>query len=189
MQHIGTQTITTPRLILRRFTHADAAPMFQNWAADPAVTKYMSWEPHEDLSVSEGIIATWVHEYQEPNRYEWAIEWEGQPVGSIGLIGPDDEKQEAEAGYCLSRALWGKGIMGEAYAAVLTYAFEKVGFRRIHAKHHVDNPGSGRVMQKCGMRYLETRECAMTMNPAVVMPCHCYAITKEEWEAIQPPTT
>ena len=51
MNHVGTQTITTDRLILRRFTMDDAAPMFKNWANDPDVTEYLMWPPHIDVDV------------------------------------------------------------------------------------------------------------------------------------------
>ena len=37
MNRSGTRRLETERLILRRFTDADAADMLQNWAADPHV--------------------------------------------------------------------------------------------------------------------------------------------------------
>jgi [ribosomal protein S5]-alanine N-acetyltransferase len=53
MNHVGTQTIITDRLILRRFTMDDAATMFKNWANDPDVTEYLTWPPHIDVEVSK----------------------------------------------------------------------------------------------------------------------------------------
>ena len=43
MEHKGTVTLETPRLILRRLTLADAEPMYRNWASDPGVTKFLTW--------------------------------------------------------------------------------------------------------------------------------------------------
>lgn len=43
MTHTGTQTIETPRLLLRRARLEDAQPMFRNWVSDPQVTKYLTW--------------------------------------------------------------------------------------------------------------------------------------------------
>ena len=39
LNHKGTLTLETPRLILRRAIREDAEPMFRNWASDPEVTK------------------------------------------------------------------------------------------------------------------------------------------------------
>ena len=47
MKHLGTKTIETRRLVLRRFTLADAEPMYRNWASDPEVTRYLLWPAHE----------------------------------------------------------------------------------------------------------------------------------------------
>ena len=43
--------------------------------------------------------------------------------------------------------------MSEAYAEVLRYLFEEVGFHRVESSHAVHNPASGKVMEKCGLRY------------------------------------
>lgn len=42
LNHKGTQTLTTPRLTLRPFLLTDAQDMFDNWASDPEVTKYLT---------------------------------------------------------------------------------------------------------------------------------------------------
>lgn len=47
MKHIGTQTIVTGRLLLRRFELADAGDMFRNWVTDPEVSRFWTWKPHE----------------------------------------------------------------------------------------------------------------------------------------------
>ena len=45
MRHLGTQILTTERLILRPLTAADAIAMFESWASDPQVTRFLRWEP------------------------------------------------------------------------------------------------------------------------------------------------
>ena len=67
MVHKGTVRLETDRLILRRFTLDDAPAMFNNWANDPEVTKYLSWEPHADLEVTREILRTWVNSYDYKN--------------------------------------------------------------------------------------------------------------------------
>ena len=49
MEHKGTVTLETPRLILRRLTLADAEPMYRNWASDPEVTKFLTWPTHSSV--------------------------------------------------------------------------------------------------------------------------------------------
>ena len=63
MTHKGTVPLETKRLILRRFTLDDAEAMFNNWASDPEVTKYLTWPTHTDISVSKTVIESWLHLY------------------------------------------------------------------------------------------------------------------------------
>ena len=60
MQHMGTRTIETERLTLRRFAAEDAQAMYQNWASDPEVTIYLTWPTHESVDISAAVIADWV---------------------------------------------------------------------------------------------------------------------------------
>ena len=53
MNHIGTKTIETNRLILRKFKRADSENMFKNWSSDSKVTKYLSWKAHNSIKESE----------------------------------------------------------------------------------------------------------------------------------------
>ena len=57
LTHKGTQTIETPRLILRRAVREDAEAMFRNWASDPEVTKYLTWPPMKKLRL---LIRFWI---------------------------------------------------------------------------------------------------------------------------------
>ena len=60
--HKGTQTIETSRLILRRAIREDAGPMFRNWAADPKVTKYLTWPTYEKVETAYQILDLWAGE-------------------------------------------------------------------------------------------------------------------------------
>ncbi len=65
----------------------------------------------------------------------------------------DELRNNCEVGYCIGYDYWNKGFTSEALAAIMTYLFAEVGMHRIWAKHDVENPASGAVMQKCGMIY------------------------------------
>ena len=75
--HKGTQTIHTERLILRKFTVDDAQAMFENWANDERVTRYLTWCPHESPEATKQLLELWCAAYEKPNTYNWVMEYEG----------------------------------------------------------------------------------------------------------------
>lgn len=87
LHHIGTKTIETERLILRRFKEEDAKDMFNNWASDDEVTKYLSWPTHSDIGVSKKLLEMWIDKYSSEENYNWAIEVKENKnvVGSIAF--------------------------------------------------------------------------------------------------------
>ena len=154
MKHGGTKRLETERLILRRFTIGDAPQMYANWASNPVITEFLTWPPHSSEEVSRQVLDSWVAGYARPNAYNWALELKenGEVIGSLSVVRADDDIGELELGWCMSRAHWGRGLMPEAAKAVVDYLFNEVGANRVCAKHDVNNPKSGRVMQKIGMR-------------------------------------
>jgi len=169
MNKIGTKTIETQRLILRRFTLADVPAMYERWASDPEVTKYLTWQPHESAETSRSYLTDLMVKYDRGDFFDWAIELKGVGViGSIGVSAINEKTQEAELGYCIGRAYWGKGIMPEALKAILDHLFDEVGFHRIVAYHDVNNPRSGRVMEKAGMKYEGTHRQAGYNNQGII---------------------
>ena len=151
MEHKGSKVLKTQRLTLRPFKKTDAEAMFENWASDPEVTKFLTWTPHKNAEETRALLAVWEEEAKNPDTYHWAIECEGELIGDIALVWMHGEN--AVAGYCLCKRFWGKGIMTEALSEVLRYCFEEVGFHRIEITHSTENPASGRVMEKCGLRF------------------------------------
>ena len=156
LNHKGTVTLETDRLILRRFTMEDAEAMYRNWASDDEVTKHLTWPTHSSVEISKMVLTDWTSHYPEPDFYNWAIvlkENGPEPIGNISVVGINKEVDAATMGYCMSRAHWLKGIMAEALTAVIAFLFDEVGFNRIEADHDPNNPASGRVMEKSGMRH------------------------------------
>ncbi|MCH5287404.1 MAG: GNAT family N-acetyltransferase [Christensenellaceae bacterium] len=182
MNHQGTKRLETQRLILRPFVIEDAQAMYSNWANDPEVTKYLTWPTHPSEEVSAMVTADWVKGYEKPDYYQWAIVPKelNEPIGSIAVVKPIDEKvQAAEIGYCIGRRWWHQGIMTEALARVTDYLFDEVGVRRVEARHDTRNPHSGAVMQKCGMKYEGTHRQADWNNQGVCDAAY-YALLKDE---------
>lgn len=154
MEHKGTVLLETARLLLRPFTPEDGDAMFRNWAHDAEVTRYLTWQPHADVSVSRQIAETWAKETENPDFYQWAIVPKAldEPIGSISVVHMNEQYASAELGYCIGKAWWGRGLTAEALRAVIEFLIRDVGFQRVSARHDVHNPNSGKVMRKAGMR-------------------------------------
>ena len=155
MKTPGTQTIETERLVLRRFVIEDAENMYRNWASDPEVTKYLTWPAHSSAEITAMILNEWIKQYEQSDFFNWAIEYKEnrEVIGNISVVRLYENIQAADIGYCLGRAYWGREIMPEALRAVINYLFEEAGMNRIAATHDRNNPKSGRVMEKAGMKY------------------------------------
>ena len=181
MQHKGTKTLEAARLILRRAQLSDAQAMFDNWASDPEVTKYLTWPTHESVDISRQVLESWIGQYGSNEFYQWIITLKGedQPIGSISVVSLDNRVEKAEIGYCIGSAWWHRGFTSEAMRAVIDYLFDEVGMNRIEARHDPRNPHSGGVMRKCGMQYEGTARAADRNNQGICDACH-YAILASE---------
>ena len=182
LTHKGTQTIETSRLLLRRACREDADAMFRNWASDPEVTKYLTWPTYETVENAHQILDLWTNEYENSDCYQWMIVLKelGEPIGSISVVQQNDSIQEAEIGYCIGRHWWHRGITTEALTAVIDYLFLEVGINRVTAKHDPNNPHSGGVMKKCGMKYERTDRACFRNNQGICDTVR-YAILRSEW--------
>ena len=159
MKSIGTQTLQTDRLILRRFVESDAEAMFQNWASSAENLTYVTWDPHSDVEVTRNSIRNWVSSYVNPNYYKWAIclkEKPEQVIGDISIVEMNEDDSSCEIGYVLGKNYWSRGLMTEALKAILDFCFTQAGFQKVRARYASLNPASGRVMEKAGMSYLKT---------------------------------
>ncbi|MGP1511482.1 MAG: GNAT family N-acetyltransferase [Treponema sp.] len=183
LNHQGTKKLETERLILRQFKIEDYVEMYNNWACEDAVTKFLTWQTHTNQDVTKSVLADWISKYANKDFYNWAIELkeENRLIGNISVISLREETLSAILGYCMGSKWWGKEIMPEAGKAVLKYLFEEVGFNRIAANHDKNNPKSGRVMQKIGMTYEGTLRSAGFCNQGIIDDVR-YSILKSEWD-------
>ena len=181
MEHKGTVTLETERLVLRRFFAEDAEAMFRNWANDSEVTKYLGWQPHSDISVTRAILAEWVLLYQKPSYYHWAIISKelGEPIGFIYAVERDDIKM-VQIHYGIGRKWWHCGYTSEAFARLVSFFFEGVGVNRIESWHDLRNPHSGGVLLKCGLKY-EGTMCQAETNNQGIYDAARYSILAEDY--------
>jgi ribosomal-protein-alanine N-acetyltransferase len=160
---VSTVALTTPRLLVRDFVEADLADVHA-LRADPEVAEFMDFAP-ETLEQSrewlEGVIH---HNALRPRHaYNLAVvhKADRRVIGWVGTgrssRHPDDPG-EFGVGYMLARPYWGRGLMPEALAAVLAFAFESLGATRVSAWCWAENAASARVMAKAGMQLVRTYE-------------------------------
>ena len=182
MEHLGTKKLETERIKLRLFEINDCERMFYNWANDDEVTKYLTWKPHKSIEDTKNILEQWIKNYSKKDFYQWAIELKdiNEPIGSIGVVKQSDEINMVHIGYCIGKRWWNKGITSEALKIIIKFFFEEVGINRIESRHDPNNPNSGKVMEKCGMKYEGLMRKADKNNQGVVDYIE-YGILAEEY--------
>ena len=184
MFHKGTVKLETIRLIFRRVTMDDAKQMFDNWASNPNVTKFMTWPTHSDVEITKMVINYWIKNYENFTYYQWGIviKETNQLVGTISVVRFKEEINEVEIGYCIGEKWWHQWITSEALKEVIRFLFEEVNANRICACHDVNNPNSGKVMIKCNMKYEGTLRQAGRRGTGELSDLSYYSILKEEYK-------
>ena len=184
LNHKGTKTIATPRLLLRPFVVEDAPEMFANWASDPNVTKYLTWEPHVSPEATAELLALWIPNYENPAYYNWVITMDGHAIGNVSIVRHSTRSEFMEFGYCLSAAYWRQGIMPEAVSAVRDFLFREVGAHRLVIRHATKNPASGRVAQKCGFIWEGRQREEFRSAWGEYLDIEALSLLRQEWEEI-----
>jgi RimJ/RimL family protein N-acetyltransferase len=141
--------IETKRLKLRALRMSDASRVAQ-LCGDPGVATRIARAPLPSLEVAaEGFIMTLAARKRHGREFVFAADLQGE--GLIGLIGADQAGDAGfDVGYWFGRPYWGKGFASEALSGFLSEA-RKLG--PLVAGHFVDNPASGRVLEKGGFAY------------------------------------
>src|SRR5512143_934980 len=118
--------LETARLILGPPAAADADAIYERYAADPEVTKYMGWPRHRSVADARGFVAFSAAEWERwpAGPYLIRARSDGQLLGSTGL--GFERPGEAVTGYVLAKDAWGKGYATEALQAMVEVS------RRIH---------------------------------------------------------
>lgn len=177
-----TKIFETERLILRRIEETDAENMFKNYCSDDEVTKYLRWKSHKTVEDTIGYVKNFVlPDYDNEFCYRWAIVLKetNEMIGCIDVVEYDAKKRAVELGWVIGRAYWGKGIMPEAAMVVRDYLFDE-GIVRVSAHHNIENPKSGRVMQKIGMTYEGRLHKYSFNNDGELIDVDVYAIINEK---------
>lgn len=160
MQHFGTKTFETSRLICRRFMPEDYEDMYRHWASNPNI-QYEYGEPvYADISQVKDLLAKIIDNYQKSDFYRWAIveKSSNKNIGLIAFCKVYSDCQTAEIEYCIGEQFWGNGYAGEALAGLIDFTFQNTDFLKLEAYHRSENVKSGRVLEKSIMQITDTVE-------------------------------
>jgi RimJ/RimL family protein N-acetyltransferase len=148
---------TTPRLVLRELTVADADALV-DLDSDPAVMRYLTGgAPTPRAEVTARLLPRLLAEYaRHPGLGRWAAldRASGEFLGWLSLASA--APGEAELGYRLRRAVWGRGLATEGARALVGYAFAELRLTRVWAQTMAVNTASRRVLEKAGLRHVRT---------------------------------
>ena len=169
----------TERLTLRPATRADAAALFESYATDPAVSRYMTWRPHRDVGETEQFLLRCEAVWDQHSAFPWTLRLKAD--GSFaGMLEARVRAHAVDIGYALTQRLWRRGLMSEAVAGFVTWAMRQPGIYRVWAVCDAENVASARLLESVGMQ-LEGRLRRWLMHPNVSdspRDCLCYAIVK-----------
>ena len=152
---MNTPTLETKRLILRKFTENDIEALFLI-LKDKKVNTFLPWYPMKNLEQAKKFYEErYTFTYLKPQGYAYAIclKSDNFPIGYIKV----DMEEPHDFGYGLRKEFWHQGIVSEAAKAVVEQV-KKDGLPYITATHDVNNPRSGNVMKKVGMKYCYSYE-------------------------------
>ncbi len=144
--------LETERLILIPPSRKYVYDMFEYCRLNE-VTEYVTWFPHEDISVTKKYVSGICRKAKQGKNTEWFIihRATGKMIGTCGFVSLYAADKRGEIGYAMNPKFWGFGYMTEATKEVIRFGFEKIGLERIQAKHDLRNIRSGAVMERAGM--------------------------------------
>lgn len=176
---IPPERIETERLVLRKPRPEDALAIFEGWAQDKEVTRYLTWHPHERIEQTKEFVQRCLLAWEYRTRFPYLVTLK-ETGQVIGIIDPRIEGPKMEIGYGAARVHWGQGYMTEAAQAIIGWAFQQSSIYRVYATTDTENIASQRVLEKAGM------QCEGMLRKYIVHPniseiprdSYIYAITR-----------
>ena len=175
--------LNTERLILRKWTEADAESLFE-YAKDLDVGPIAGLPPHKNKDESLNVIK---NVFNGAECYAICEKGNNKAIGAIelklnGSTDMTDRDDECELGYWLGKPFWGKGYMPEAAKEIIRHAFEELGMTTIWCGYYEGNYKSKRVQEKLGFIYHHTCEEVAVPLMTEVRVGHTNYMTKEQWK-------
>ena len=182
LRNIGTNTIATERLILRRFEYTDDDAMLKYWIADEKIQTMYAEPVYTTKKEVKELLDRYIGSYVKDDYYRWAIieKKTGECIGQIAYFLVDSKNHFAEIEYCIGSDFQGRGYATEATKAVIEYGFEKMNLNKVQISTKAINIPSKRVIEKCGFTYEGTLRDYFYMNEEYVGRLY-YSILRNEY--------
>lgn len=183
--HKGTVKLKTKRLILRKLEISDAKEMFNNWASDEDVTKYLTWKAHKNIEDTKEILNDWAKSYSKQDFYQWGIVLKEtkELIGTIGVVDNKENRLISVIGYAIGKKFWGNGYVTEALNEVIDFLFTETNVNRIEAVHDVENTASGKVLLKCNLKFEGILRDRGLNNDAALIDLAIYSIIRQDFSS------
>ncbi len=177
--------LQTNRLILRRMQRSDSRDMFE-YARDPAVTRFLTWDPHPDEAYTRRYLTYVASRYKAGEFFDWSLilRTENKMIGTCGFTRIDCKNHLGEVGYVLNKNYWGRGLATEALQRVIQFAFEVLKLGRVESRFMEGNIPSKRVMEKAGMTFEGFAEAPLLTKGRSVAVGVC-SISKDAYPTMQ----
>lgn len=149
--------IETERLILREFTMADHAAVYE-FGSHAEVQRYTGDALLQSPEHAKELIQNvWFEDYKKYGYGRWATIYkpENKLIGFAGLKSLP-EFDETDIGFRFLPDYWGKGLATEASKEIIKYGFKILGLEKIIAIASADNIGSCKVLEKSGLTLYKT---------------------------------
>lgn len=183
LNHIGTKTIETERLILRPFRYEDSDAMLAHWIADERVQAMYSEPVYTTKEAVRELLEKYISSYEKKDYYRWAVilKENGECIGQIAFFLVDSKNHFAEIEYCIGTAFQCRGLATEAAKGVIGFGFDKIRLHKIQICHKSINLPSKRVIEKCGFHFEGTLRDYFFMDGRYVDRLY-YSLLEEEYE-------
>src|SRR3954452_11351550 len=148
-------TVTTDRLVLRRWRPAEDLDAFAALCADAEVMRFIGTGRPLTRAQAAGVLAAIDGHWDDHGFGLWAVEEDGAALGFAGLAVPSFLPAilpAVEVGWRLARPAWGRGLATEGARASVRHAFEELELEAVISIIDPDNARSIRVAEKLGMR-------------------------------------
>lgn len=169
MNHVGTKTIESERLLLRRFHRDDAQLMYQCWASDHELTRDMSWRTHDTVHDSEHIINNWQSKYAKHKFYHWCVEVKATHavIGEIYVRRLHKKIDGVELEFCINAAYAVDDLVAEACHTVLQFLFDQVQVKRVECNVPASDTAKQAFIEALGFQHEGRKRAAIKTNRGI----------------------
>ena len=176
-------TLHAKRVTLRWLKESDVRDLYAIFS-DPEVARYWSEAAYTEEGQAKELLDRIRTSFASRSLFQWGVVRpdENRVIGTVTLASLDTQNRRAELGFALNRDEWGSGLMSEAVAELVRFAFENLELHRLEADIDPRNDASIRLVERLGFQreglLRERWIVAGEINDTVL-----YGLLAREWQA------